>query len=187
MFRFYSEFGIASKLCATRRVAIRALDKKSEASIPAVFFINSRVFSSAPSGHHDNTQQGTFHKIAFIGSGRMAEALVAPLIKSDLQPSSKIAMYDVCTHTMDRVCDMYQVLPSSSIPECIHEADLICIAVKPQNCDVVFKEIRKAVESSLVTIHPDAALLSIVAGKPIKSFHETSISRIARSMPNTVS
>jgi pyrroline-5-carboxylate reductase len=120
----------------------------------------------------------------------MAEALVAPLIQNHIQPSSKIAVYDVCTNTMNRVCETYQVQPSSSIAECINEADLICIAVKPQNCDVVFKEIREATATdspSKVSIHPDATLLSIVAGKPMKAFHESSILRIARSMPNTVS
>jgi pyrroline-5-carboxylate reductase len=97
-------------------------------------------------------------------------------------------VYDVCTNTMNRVCETYQVLPTSSIAECIHEADLICIAVKPQNCDVVFKEIREAAAdpSSNVSIHPDATLLSIVAGKTMKAFQESSILRIARSMPNTV-
>jgi len=143
-----------------------------------------RLFASA------SPNEGAFHKISFIGSGRMAEALVAPLIQNHIQPSSKIAVYDVCTNTMNRVCETYQVQPSSSIADCIHEADLICIAVKPQNCDVVFKEIREATATdspSKVSIHPDATLLSIVAGKPMKAFYESSILRIARSMPNTVS
>ena len=112
----------------------------------------------------------------------MAEALMAPLIKTGIQPPSRISVHDVSTHTMDRLAAVYgsDLRTESSIHECVLNADLIVCAVKPQNTDLVFREIRTA------NVDSDSTLLSVIAGKPISSFVAgTGMNKIVRSMPNT--
>jgi len=145
--------------------------------------MRSRKFSAVVQEPVAEQQHAPFDKIAFIGSGRMAEAMVAPIVNTGLQPASKITIFDVHQSTMDRVAETYSVNSSQSIEECVANAELICLAVKPQNCDVVFKSIRDVHEQGLT--HDRATLLSIIAGMPMKSYTATGIDRIARSMPNT--
>eukprot|EP00591_Stephanopyxis_turris_P007489 CAMPEP_0195511102 /NCGR_PEP_ID=MMETSP0794_2-20130614/3545_1 /TAXON_ID=515487 /ORGANISM="Stephanopyxis turris, Strain CCMP 815" /LENGTH=403 /DNA_ID=CAMNT_0040638649 /DNA_START=161 /DNA_END=1372 /DNA_ORIENTATION=- len=142
---------------------------------------------------------GICKKIAFIGSGKMAEALISPLVSTNLQPSDQISVYDVSCAAMKNMNSKYGISSTSSIAECIDNADLIVCAVKPQNCELVFSEIKKCMTHKItydtddanerlkkeVVVRPDATLLSIVAGKPIKSFRSSGIFRIVRSMPNT--
>ena len=38
---------------------------------------------------------GVFDKIAFIGTGKMAQAVIEPLINTGVQPANQIAVFDV--------------------------------------------------------------------------------------------
>jgi hypothetical protein len=154
---------------------------------PCVFILNqssalgslrSRTFSTAVQEPEPVTQDYPFGKIAFIGSGRMAEAMVAPIVNTGLQPADKVSIFDVHQKTMDRVVEAYDIQGSRSIEECVTGADLICLAVKPQNCEVVFQEIRDMKDKGLC--HDNATILSIIAGKPMDSFLPTGIDRIAQ-------
>lgn len=121
----------------------------------------------------------------------MAEAMIAPLIKTKLQPAKRIFIHDVSSSTMDRISKAYEVETSESIKECIDGADLIVMAVKPQNTDLVCRKIRDALRNSLHSsgsVRSNATMLSIAAGKTIQSFVDGcggTVRKIARSMPNT--
>lgn len=124
---------------------------------------------------------GVYNKMSFIGGGKMAQALLSPLVNTSIQPETKIAMYDVSNPTMQAISRDYPHLQTcKSIPEVVQDSDLIIFAVKPQNLCKVYEEIHKA------EIRHDATILSIIAGKPISSFVQgTGIQKVARSMPNT--
>jgi len=112
----------------------------------------------------------------------MAQALISPLVSTNLQPAENITIYDVYPPTVQEIQDEYEgkIKTSSSIPDAVDGADLIVVAVKPQNVCKVYEEMRKS------DVRPDATLLSVIAGKPISSFLKgTGITKIARSMPNT--
>lgn len=132
---------------------------------------------------------GVFDKISFIGSGKMAEAMISPLINTNIQSAENISIFDVSTTAMERVSSSNPGIGvAQTIPDCISDADLIVLAVKPQNVEKVYTEIRRArsMSSDEVTLRPDAVILSIIAGTPISSFVEgTGMPKIARSMPNT--
>ena len=161
--------------------------------------INSRWFSSTtPSvptyrSMSDSAKSGdSFSKICFIGAGKMAESMITPIIKDGIMPASRVSIYDVSNKTMDRISQQHEgIQTSTSIPDAISDADLIVMAVKPQNCPTVYDEIRRAREltkdaSSGVHLKEDATLLSVIAGKPISSYIAgTGLKKIARSMPNT--
>ena len=134
----------------------------------------------------------SFEKICFIGAGKMAESMIAPIIKTGIMPADRVSIYDVSNKTMDRIGKQHEgIQTSTSIPDAISGADLIVMAVKPQNCPTVFDEIRRARKmtadaSNGVHLNEDATLLSVIAGKPISSYvNGTGLEKIARSMPNT--
>ena len=134
----------------------------------------------------------SFEKICFIGAGKMAESMITPIIKTGIMPAECVSIYDVSNKTMDRIRKQHEgIQTSTSIPDAISGADLIVMAVKPQNCPTVFDEIRRAREmtadaSNGVHLNEDATLLSVIAGKPISSYvNGTGLEKIARSMPNT--
>lgn len=146
----------------------------------------SLLFSSTTNQNQQSSSSSyQFEKIAFIGAGKMAQALIAPLIRTKVQQPSRMSIHDVSTSTMDKLSSLYgpELKMESSIPDCIRNADLIVCAVKPQNCDFVFQEIKSA---AVDVLDADATLLSIIAGKPMKAFIDGSgITKVVRSMPNT--
>ena len=92
----------------------------------------SLAFSTTTSNHD------VFSKISFIGTGKMAQALIAPLITQKLQAPSSINAFDVSDEALKQVEDLYPgVQVSNSIPDCIQDANLIVYAVKPQNVEKV--------------------------------------------------
>lgn len=104
-----------------------------------------------------------YEKIAFIGAGKMAQALMHPLIEQKVQPAEKITVYDVSNSTMKKISEQYdgKINTSESIPHALQGADLIILAVKPQNVCKVYEEMRKT------DISKNSTLLSVIAGKPI--------------------
>jgi NADP oxidoreductase coenzyme F420-dependent len=110
----------------------------------------------------------------------MAQAILEPLIKRNVQPADQITVYDVNDQMMDNVASKFGVRTAQSLSELVHGADLVVCAVKPQNLTAgFFKEVRKGKPTD------DAILLSIVAGKTMSEFERGGFSKIVRSMPNT--
>jgi NADP oxidoreductase coenzyme F420-dependent len=129
-------------------------------------------------------EAAVFERIALIGTGKMAHAILKPLIGQNIQPAQQICVYDVSTAAMERIVDEYPgIVTSQNIPEALHMADLVLLCLKPQNLTTSFFD-------QICLSHPtkDAILLSIIAGKPISFFIDGSrnhFTKIVRSMPNT--
>lgn len=142
----------------------------------APFFVNqgTKLWLSTASS------SGMYDKMAFIGSGKMAQAMIKPLIANGYQPEEKIAIYDVSTSTTKEVKKEFQnIQVAKSIEEVVTNADFVVCAVKPQNVDPSFwTQFPK-------TIRPDATFLSILAGTPVIAFNPSGFTKIVRSMPNT--
>jgi pyrroline-5-carboxylate reductase len=139
-------------------------------------------FSTTPSN------LDVFSKISFIGTGKMAQAMIAPLITQKLQIPSSITAFDVSDEALKRVEELYPgVQVSNSIQDSVKDANLIVYAVKPQNVGKVHAEIRRAKEERGADgVRDDAIILSVAAGTPIASFvHGSLVDKVARSMPNT--
>ena len=142
-------------------------------------------FSSSVATTDDSNKQatantGVFDKIAIIGTGKMAQAILHPLIEKGVQPAAGMTVFDASPKTMQIMAEKYGVRTANSIPEAIADANLVLCAVKPQNLtDEFFAECRKA-------SHPeDAIWLSVIAGKPSEIYQQAGFNKIVRSMPNT--
>jgi len=152
--------------------------------------IRSMASASAPA---DNTST-LFDKITFIGAGKMAQAMMGPLITNGYQPADKVSLYDVSTKALKDVKSQFPGIKTpESISEAVHEADCIVLAVKPQNINESFwnefppSKFDSNYGDSEFHLREDATLLSVLAGTPVKDFQPSGISKIVRSMPNTPS
>ncbi len=117
-------------------------------------------FSSNATKDNNNNDddKGVYDKIAFIGAGKMAQALISPLVNTSIQPEENISIYDVSISTMNQIQNDYpKIQLSKSIPDAIEGSDLIILAVKPQNVCKVYSEMVRG-----DTIRSNATLLRSV-------------------------
>jgi pyrroline-5-carboxylate reductase len=134
----------------------------------------SRNFAALSSA---DLEGGVFDKIACIGAGKMAQAVLEPVITSGLMPADKVSVFDVSYSMMEEVQGKLGVTTSQNIAEVIEGADLIICAVKPQNLtEGFFNELHKG------NLREDSIFLSVLAGKTIKAFESGGLTRIVRSM-----
>ncbi|KAL3925840.1 MAG: hypothetical protein SGARI_005773 [Bacillariaceae sp.] len=134
-----------------------------------------------------------FDKIAFIGTGKMAQAMIDPLIRKG-QPENQVAIYDVNTKAMKNMRKQFPDMQlSESIGDAVNDADMIVLAVKPQNLNQDFwdqfpkKGSKDDASQQQHSLRNDATLLSICAGVPLVDFYPSGVQKIVRSMPNTPS
>ncbi|MBI5825658.1 MAG: pyrroline-5-carboxylate reductase [Chloroflexi bacterium] len=117
-------------------------------------------------------------KIAFIGPGVMAEAMIAGLLRKKLADAKNIIASGPREERGTELHKKYGIKVSTDNAVSIHEADVVVLSVKPQRLTEVMK--------GLKGIRTDALVLSIIAGATMKKIgtglkHKA----IVRSMPNT--
>lgn len=117
-------------------------------------------------------------KIAFIGGGNMAQALIGGLAGT-LTAAANIHVVDVMPQTLAALAQRFGVTTATAPDEALASADVIVLAVKPQQMREVVAAVKPYVQSQL--------LLSIAAG-----IRAADLSRwlnghqaIVRTMPNT--
>lgn len=118
-------------------------------------------------------------KIAFIGTGTMAEAMIRGLIRDELIHANRIVgsnplvdrnAYMQAAHGIEVTTDNRQALIN---------ADVVILSVKPQVFSKVVPDLRGRIK-------PDALVLSIIAGLPIQVIVDSLLhGAVARAMPNT--
>jgi pyrroline-5-carboxylate reductase len=117
-------------------------------------------------------------KIAFIGPGVMAEAMIAGLLNKKLANPENIIAAGPREERGAELHKKHGIKVTTDNAASVHEADVVVLSVKPQRLSEVMK--------GLKGISPDALVLSIIAGANIKKIgtglkHKA----IVRSMPNT--
>ena len=118
-------------------------------------------------------------KIAFIGPGVMAEAMIAGLINQNVVSSGSIVASGPSAARVDELGERHAIRTETNNVSAVEDADVIVLAVKPQRLDQVIIDLRGSVKSS-------ALVVSIVAGATIEKI-ATGLDHavIVRSMPNT--
>jgi pyrroline-5-carboxylate reductase len=117
--------------------------------------------------------------IAFLGAGNMGGALIQGLRDKDILPPKSIWAADVRQERLKYLEDTHRINVTSDNQQAVGEADIIVLAVKPQQLDSLLAEIQPLVgESKLV--------ISIAAGITLAHLQSRlgGKARIIRVMPN---
>lgn len=118
-------------------------------------------------------------KIAFIGPGVMAEAMISGLIRQGLaKPESMIAAGPT-VERLEHLATKYAIHTTTDNAEAARQADVVVLSVKPQRLDKVIIGLRGCIQ-------PASLVLSIIAGATIEKLsHGLGHNVVVRSMPNT--
>ena len=116
-------------------------------------------------------------KLGFIGTGKMATALIKSILSSKLLTSQDIFCSDVKKENLDAAHSHFNINLSDNLGVC-SQAHILFLCVKPQDMVELLKEISKETKNKLV--------VSIAAGITIATLEQhLSDARIIRVMPNT--
>jgi pyrroline-5-carboxylate reductase len=119
-------------------------------------------------------------KIAFLGAGNMAEALVKGLLRAGTAAQSEIVCAEPRAERREELAKRYGVAVLASNVEAAEQGDIVVLSVKPQTMDALLDEIAPAIDHRKVVI-------SIAAGISIQAIARKLGAgvRIVRTMPNT--
>lgn len=117
--------------------------------------------------------------IATIGSGVMAEAIIAGLLRGRLVDPSQVVASHPRVERRDQLMAAHGIRTAAANVEAIEGADIVILAIKPQMLGRVGREIGP-------NLKPGQLVLSVLAGATTKAL-ATALghSQLVRSMPNT--
>ena len=118
-------------------------------------------------------------KIAVIGAGKMGEAIIAGLLKSEAFSSKDIQIFEIVKDRREYMTKAYGVGAAESVQAAVAFGDVIIVAVKPGVVGHVLEEIKPVAGSEKV-------LVSIAAGVTIEYLkkHLPPNTPVVRVMPN---
>ena len=118
-------------------------------------------------------------KLAFIGGGQMAEAIIGGLLTGQLCKPESLWASDPVAARCDRLKSQFGIRVGCDNHQAVSWAEVVILAVKPQTMPDVLHEVGAALGRTLV--------ISIAAGVTIRSIGEQAAGakRIVRAMPNT--
>ncbi len=119
-------------------------------------------------------------KIALLGTGNMAEALVKGLLRAGTANADEILCAEPRAERREEIAARYGVAVLASNLEATEQADIVVLSVKPQTMEHLLDEIAPAVDHRKLVI-------SIAAGISIAAIARKLGAgvRIVRTMPNT--
>jgi len=121
----------------------------------------------------------TQRTIATVGSGVMAEAMIAGLLRGSLVEPGQVIASHPRAERRDELERLYGIRTTASNTEAVTGADVVLLAIKPQMLARVGREIGPVMKTGQL-------LLSVIAGATTAALigflgHE----QVVRSMPNT--
>lgn len=117
-------------------------------------------------------------KILVIGAGNMGLTYAQGMTKSPLLTRKRIKIYDTDSEKAktlreENIFDVYD-----SLKDCLPEADLVFLAVKPYHCEALFKEMKPLVNKEQIVV-------SLMAGVTIDTIQQSlNLQKVVRTMPN---
>jgi pyrroline-5-carboxylate reductase len=118
--------------------------------------------------------------LAILGTGRLGEAIVGSLLRSGWTEPERIVCTDVDAERRELLAGRYGVVVTEDPADAVSRAELVLIAVKPQN----MRELLASVAPSLTPAH---TLISVAAGVTTERIEALVPPGVAviRVMPNT--
>jgi pyrroline-5-carboxylate reductase len=118
-------------------------------------------------------------KLAFIGAGVMAEAMIAGLLKRQLLAPERMYASHPRQDRRDRLHERFGIVALESNREAATRADLVFLTIKPQMLGTVTSQLHGR-------LSPTQVAISILAGGTIATLrHGLGHDAIVRVMPNT--
>jgi len=116
-------------------------------------------------------------KISFIGGGTMGEAMIKSLLAKEMAKPGDIAVSDVSQARRDVLKKKHGVKVVADNKEAVKGAEVVVLAVKPQELGKVMGELKG--------LSPQQLVLSIVAGATVDSLSQgLNHTCLVRAMPN---
>jgi len=116
-------------------------------------------------------------RIGFIGGGVMGEAMVKSLLAKGVAAPADIIVSDVSQPRRDTLNETYDIKDTANNREAADGADVVVLAVKPQDLSKVLGEVKG--------LSPQQLVLSIVAGATLDKLRQgLDHSCLVRAMPN---
>jgi pyrroline-5-carboxylate reductase len=121
-------------------------------------------------------------KIGFIGAGKMAQAMLEGILKSKMIPKENIIASAKTEGTLEKIESNYQIRTTQNNQDVARFADILILAVKPDQHSNVIQEIKN-------DVHSDSIIITIAAGITLDDIErEFGINvKAVRTMPNTPS
>ncbi|WML27948.1 pyrroline-5-carboxylate reductase [Neobacillus sp. OS1-33] len=121
-------------------------------------------------------------KIGFIGAGKMAQAMIEGIIKSQLIPKENVMASANSEKTIEIIEKTYGIFTTLNNRDIAGYADILILAVKPELYVNVIKEIKNEIK-------PSAIIITIAAGISLMDIEQTFGFQVkaVRTMPNTPS
>lgn len=118
-------------------------------------------------------------KIAFIGAGNMAGAIIGGMCCGDFA-AGDIAAYDIDATKTQALAEQWNIHAAATAEEAIENAEAVVLAIKPQMFPTVLPSLRDAIKQS------GALVVSIAAGKTLSDIAALldDATPIVRVMPN---
>lgn len=118
--------------------------------------------------------------LAFLGGGNMGEAMLKGLLNARFAEPQQLLVADINRQRVEYLERTYGVRGAVNNREAVAEADVIILAVKPQNLPELLQDIREELDETKLVI-------SIAAGVPLRTIEEIVKKelRLIRTMPNT--
>ncbi|GAA3567741.1 pyrroline-5-carboxylate reductase [Snuella lapsa] len=117
-------------------------------------------------------------RVLVIGAGNMGLTYAQGMSKSKLLKKRNIMVLDNSEEKLEALNQMSHFDAFKALDDCVPQADIIFIAVKPYHSEALLRAMRPLV-------NPGQILISIMAGVTIESMQVlTGLSKIVRAMPN---
>lgn len=123
--------------------------------------------------------EGLGKKMAFLGGGQMAEAMIGGLLEGGVCQPDSLWATDPVVARCDRLKSEFGIRVGLDNRPAVLWAEIVVLAVKPQSMSQVLEEVGADLRPALV--------ISVAAGVTIRSIGEKAegAKRIVRAMPNT--
>lgn len=117
-------------------------------------------------------------KVLLIGAGNMGLTYAEGMAKSSLLNRRNLMIFDKSADIITSLSKLDHFDVYDDIEECLPDADVVFLAVKPYHCDDLFEEIRPMVNDEQIFV-------SLMAGVTISKIQEgLGVKKVVRSMPN---
>jgi pyrroline-5-carboxylate reductase len=127
----------------------------------------------------ETSADGRGRRIAILGAGKIGEALVAGLLSSGWRKPGEIVVTGRRQERIDELTQRYGVEGTLSNGQAVARADLVVIAVKPQDFEALLGEVGGLLSTEQTVLSVAAAIPTAIIER-----HVTENVPVVRAMPN---